>query len=361
MLRSIRIENYRSFESMEVKNLKKLNIITGKNGSGKSSFLEAIFLICGAANAGLSMSISGFRGENRIHPESDYLFSSIFPNLDVKSKVTIEASSMPVKTHQERSVRKLMITPLLRPDILPGRSSTNTRISGVNFRFNGPSGNQTSEVRLNTQMSSNVNPGLPLQQPPIFVDVQPQPDLINARFVSPYVRELMEQEADLISSATKAKQVGRIVEALQLIEPRIKSILPITEYGHSSVWVDLDGPVMMPISSLGSGFYNLLNIVLAIYEGSSGVVIIDEIEDGLHYTVLPKLSRLLIEASHKYSAQIFVSTHSAEFLHILIREAEKLEFNDMSIIRLSKDEPQRSIVFDNNDIAVADEFDAELR
>jgi hypothetical protein len=61
-LRGIRIENFRGIKSAEVKRLKRLNIVTGTNGGGKTSLLAAVFLNCGASSAGLLLSIAASAG-----------------------------------------------------------------------------------------------------------------------------------------------------------------------------------------------------------------------------------------------------------------------------------------------------------
>ena len=64
MLKNIRIENFRGIESLDIRRLKRLNLVTGKNGGGKTTLLEAVFLNAGAANASLTLSIANFRGDS---------------------------------------------------------------------------------------------------------------------------------------------------------------------------------------------------------------------------------------------------------------------------------------------------------
>ena len=45
MLKSLRIRNYRVFKDLKVDGLQRINLIAGKNSSGKTSLLEAVFLL----------------------------------------------------------------------------------------------------------------------------------------------------------------------------------------------------------------------------------------------------------------------------------------------------------------------------
>ena len=53
MLKSIEVWNFRSLRDVKIRRIQKLNLITGKNGGGKTTLLEAVFLLAGGANAAL--------------------------------------------------------------------------------------------------------------------------------------------------------------------------------------------------------------------------------------------------------------------------------------------------------------------
>ena len=78
MFKSIQVSNFRSLRDVKVQKLKRINLVTGSNGGGKTSFLEAIFLNAGAANANLAFSVNAFRGDNVITPVIDRVFRSWF-------------------------------------------------------------------------------------------------------------------------------------------------------------------------------------------------------------------------------------------------------------------------------------------
>ncbi|MDR0835057.1 MAG: AAA family ATPase, partial [Tannerella sp.] len=61
-LDSIKIENFRGFDSLEIEGLSKINLFVGKNNSGKTSILEALFLLLGMSNPTLPSNINRIRG-----------------------------------------------------------------------------------------------------------------------------------------------------------------------------------------------------------------------------------------------------------------------------------------------------------
>ncbi|BCL36053.1 AAA family ATPase [Nostoc sp. MS1] len=50
MLKSVKIENFRGFQSFELQQLGRVNLLVGKNNTGKTSILEAIQLLCSRNN-----------------------------------------------------------------------------------------------------------------------------------------------------------------------------------------------------------------------------------------------------------------------------------------------------------------------
>ena len=78
MLERLHIQNYRVFNDLKIDRLSRLNLIAGKNNSGKTSLLETIFLLAGGGNpkAALPFSRNGIRtrfSDGRDPVETDVL------------------------------------------------------------------------------------------------------------------------------------------------------------------------------------------------------------------------------------------------------------------------------------------------
>jgi ABC-type multidrug transport system ATPase subunit len=69
---------------------------------------------------------------------------------------------------------------------------------------------------------------------------------------------------------------------------------------------------LIPLPLLGEGTVRLLEILLAISTTRDGVVLIDEIENGLHYSVLKKVWKAIAQYARKSNSQIVTTTHSWE-------------------------------------------------
>ncbi|MGB5989192.1 MAG: AAA family ATPase [Marinifilaceae bacterium] len=75
ILNSIQIKNFRGFDNLDIDGFSQINLFIGRNNSGKSSVLEAIFLLMGMSNPILSNNINRMRGLNiKTAEELKYLF-----------------------------------------------------------------------------------------------------------------------------------------------------------------------------------------------------------------------------------------------------------------------------------------------
>ncbi|WP_243147111.1 AAA family ATPase [Scytonema sp. UIC 10036] len=63
MLKTVKIENFRGFQSFELQQLGRVNLLVGQNNSGKTSILEAIQLLCSRNNLTLLTEVMINRGE----------------------------------------------------------------------------------------------------------------------------------------------------------------------------------------------------------------------------------------------------------------------------------------------------------
>ena len=81
MLNSLEIKNFRLLESFQVKKLGQVNLVVGKNNSGKSSVLEALRIYAGSANRGLLESIAqGHNEKYRLNEDDEQnAFDTILP------------------------------------------------------------------------------------------------------------------------------------------------------------------------------------------------------------------------------------------------------------------------------------------
>ena len=149
------------------------------------------------------------------------------------------------------------------------------------------------------------------------------------------------------------------MEALTVIEPKLQSIEENSASGTPMIWGDIGLSELIPLAVMGEGMSRIARLVLAIYAVEDGVVLVDEIENGIHHSVLPKVWRAIDTAAKQFNTQIFATTHSFECVSAA---HESLCENDFRLHRLDViDNSVRRVTYDPETIAAALRHNLEVR
>jgi hypothetical protein len=130
-----------------------------------------------------------------------------------------------------------------------------------------------------------------------------------------WLPDLVPLWKDLVLTPDEA----RVVDALRLVEPDVERIAISGAFDTAGAQVLLRGAsAPIPLGSLGEGVSRILALALHLVSAPGGVVLVDEIENGLHWSVMPTVWRFLVETARTLDVQVFVTTHSKDWLQALV-------------------------------------------
>lgn len=303
MLNDLRIRNFRAFRALDVAGLAPINVLAGKNNSGKTTLLEALLLLCGAGNPEMVLNANMIRGlelkESFTPPET--FWKPLFNNLDMTENAEIEV------THDSLGQLTLNIS--------------SERPTTVEFPLNGPAGSAVSMVSSEDALlfSFRKHAGGPIERrirrigDEFHLD-QPTPPLpFRAVFLSSRVGNARE-DAMRLGRLRMRKMGDLVLEALRIVEPGLQSVEDNTASGAPMIWGDIGLAELVPLSVMGEGMTRIARLILAISTAPDGIVLVDEIENGLHHTALEKVWGAVDTAARRFNTQVFASTHSYECL-----------------------------------------------
>jgi predicted ATP-dependent endonuclease of OLD family len=105
-----------------------------------------------------------------------------------------------------------------------------------------------------------------------------------------------------------------IVSALRSISPSIEKIVLVqtpNARNTRTLMAKLEEfPEPVPFKSLGEGVDHLLSISLALIRARNGIILVDEVENGIHYSVQASLWEMIFKQSKRWNIQVFATTHS---------------------------------------------------
>jgi hypothetical protein len=161
----------------------------------------------------------------------------------------------------------------------------------------------------------------------------------------------------------------RVVEALRIIDPKIERIAPVVGqpiFGgfsqiRGSFFVRRDGEDRIPIGSLGDGLWRMFALAVILIKANGGLLLIDEIDTGLHHTVMEQMWRFINTVSKENRTQVFATTHSNDCVHALASICSDNESaTDVTIHRLEENK-RRTIPFSESEIRIAADSNIEIR
>lgn len=301
MLTSFRIKNFRGFRDFTIDGLERVNLIAGENNVGKTALLEALYLHLGPNNPELSFKINTWRGIDRFKIDPEDIFGSLFWDYTIDS--TIEITSFDTN----RLERRLQIT---LSDISAtqigednGVKYTNTSSQAVTqkqfkLEYQDSDGNTATSAGHLTETGFEGNRGL--VSSPLHGAILPT-RYFNA-----------EEDAKRFSELAKSRKDQGILKTLQILEPRLKGLSIQEKGGGWMVHGEIGKDRLLPTPLMGSGTTRLLSIVLGIAFSENGFYIVDEIETGLHHSVMEQVWTAIGHAAQQYDVQVFATTHSWE-------------------------------------------------
>ncbi len=141
-------------------------------------------------------------------------------------------------------------------------------------------------------------------------------------------------EFDAYSRAVSLGRKMLIIELLQLFEPELRDV-EIIEQESKHFQVTLANGETMPAGMLGGGFghWMIMSVNLCCYAG--GWLGIDEPENGIHHSAMPRIIRSLADFIVQNHTQVMLATHSDELLFAL-RDCEDVLGERLSLIQMRR-------------------------
>ena len=380
MLQSLKIEGFRGFQNFEMANLGRINLLVGKNNSGKTSILEAIQFLYVQNNLDIFLETISYRGEfswSESNRTKVFEICHLFPGHEIiPSKEIIIIGSR--ESHQESvtiSVKSIPIQLSLFSDKNDDLNNDNIfddeEWNKLLLSIRWSQSQKPIELELlanGTLARDSIRRMASLSRISHKIGID---NKIELRFLTPFSLTSSDMAA-LFDNIVLSPLEDLIIESLKIIEPKIERIASVgsgkyltsnnlgVRGGFLIKIKNHDQPI--PIGSLGDGFWRMLGLVLAMVNLENGILLVDEIDSGLHFTVMTDMWKVVWETAKRLNIQVFATTHSRDCwqsLAELITE-EKIADNEITIQRIDKDK-EKAVSFNTRQIYLASERDIEVR
>jgi hypothetical protein len=349
MIKEIGIQNFKCFERVQMDKCRRINILVGDNGAGKTAFLEAIFLAL-AGNAQVVIRARQARGLDGLFSGiprviEDALWGDLFYNFDIKNTVSVSLSGTGSETRSVSISKGLSNTLVPLENINAGKST-----ASFNFIWRNNNGQEFD--------GSPSFTGTTLTFPP---EQEHLPDYFY--FSSTQIGSAGEN-AGRFSELSKARRQREFVDLFVKEYPWIEDLSIEVVAGQPVIHATLrDLKEKIPLNSISSGINRLLSILLVMASHPGSVVLVDEIENGLYYKHQESFWRWLLSFSSATDGQLFLTTHSEEWLRALVAVADADTIRQVAFWRIERGEKGKPEIFSfaGDDLKAGIEYGAELR
>ena len=380
MLNTLKIENFRGFKSFELQQLGRVNLLVGVNNSGKTSILEAIQLLCSPANLEPISDLMIKRGEyfwidgtverefdichlfygHEIEEDSKFSILGINDYIQHNLVVSIRlGSSRPYYDLGSSFETETNLFPEISVDELPDE------LARLGFSVHWTHGNTQEHYQQPLSPNGGLSHSSVHHSSVINQKSTPKTQFITSSSLT------IEMMTKLFEKVVLTSEEKLVYEALQTIEPRIERIASVSSNSRTYMYSGSRGGFVVrlsdseqrvPIGSLGDGIWRMLGLALAIVSVKGGVLLVDEIDTGLHFTTLSDMWKLIWETAKKLDVQVFATTHNSDCWTSLatIASQEDAAVDGITIQRIEPDK-NTSVVFTEKEIAIAAERGIEVR
>lgn len=300
--KNIEIKSFRGIDHLKIDDFSRVNILLGQNSSGKSSVLECLLLMMRMSNPDLPQTINFIRSRNY----SGFAdLSYMFHNYDLKARPEM-SSVLFDNTKRHLSLELTYVfDEKSQSDLQNGQiptSETKTFLNTLKVLFDIESGQQKSSY----ECSLTVN------QQGLISNKNMAEGYLERNSVAFLSSDLAAGNPanDLVELA-KHRLKDTVTELLKHFDSRITTL----EILNNVAYVGLEGiDQLLAVNMQGDGLRRYLNIVAASANPMNNILLIDEIENGLHYSAYKKLWEAIFALATTTNKQVFITTHSKETL-----------------------------------------------
>jgi AAA15 family ATPase/GTPase len=382
MLDSLRIQNYKALKHLDIARLGRLNLIIGKNNSGKSTVLESIRILAAQGDPFLIDKIIIDHDDEVFVPakqefeskgsESMSIYEGLFTDRafpDDGSPIFI--GSCDKKTYIE-ICRVFFIDEITETKDKSGGITT-TRTRKIFKTLDKKTGHNYGQT-IRIVSSENKERPLYLDRFDSFRRRVSFPNIMGAIPVSFIPTQFLSMDllADLWDKTILTDYFTNVKNFLKLISDDLEDIAFVKVKDSRYKEIERTGIAKLknhanpiPLNSMGDGILRILQLVLGIYPAANGILLIDEFENGLHFSIQEQLWELIFDLVKTLDVQVFATTHSWDCIEAFAQAAEAKQ-DDALLVKISQgigknQDAVISTIYEKDDLAHLTQAEVELR
>jgi predicted ATPase len=336
---SIVVDKYRALGGVRLEQLGRVNLIVGINNAGKTSVLEAIYLLANQADPRGLLEL--LRRRTRVDPGAAPAFAVTQLPREVAlsgqyDKRADNAVSLKIATKDQPDDTDEDWASYLRTLVIEAAYAGRTQRSATDF-FSG----RARRTRLSIGEPRWLSPSV---------------------FHSPFSLSDPELLVRCNEESIKLKLKDRVLDFIRThIDAGVRDVALANEHRRFLVTHDSLGEAV-DLSSFGEGIQRVFLTGLLFAGARGGVVLIDEFENALHTGLLIEFTKFVHELAFEFGCQVFLTTHSKETVDAFLLNGYKIDEVVAHLLKRESGSTKSVIRFNGTELKHAVEVgDIDLR
>jgi len=302
-IREIEIQDYKLFKNFKAEGLGRVNLIGGKNNVGKTAFMEAICINVYSNDLATLTKVLSSPKLAREYLEIGYR---------LLEKHEIESALDSIKNYESFSnIRKIKFEIFDKDGVKKYLFFIDDKSIQININDFSYEMKRVSNIKFITQLG--------------------------------YTKAQLKEVFEAVQRKDKESVLYKYINEFD------DNILNFKIIGGDKPQCKIKSGEYIDINDFGDGLKHWISMICSLYACENGYMFVDEIDNGLHYTMLDKLWEIILTISKEQNVQVFATTHSKECIESYARVAKKLEDDEIGFIELgrNKEDKIRAIVMDS--------------
>lgn len=368
MYKTFRVRNFRGLRNLDIDSLERVNLIAGKNNVGKTALLEALFLHSGPNVPGRIVAMNDFR-ELQNHNMRD-AFHELFSDFNSEASIQLRASGA---WGQNDRILRISLSEMDQSQITLDNSANaelqrrgiKRRISNerVVLEYTDESGNafESDGWMIGAQMRGGSTQSMGIEERQAEIE-----NISVASYLPSLYKADPHEDAERFSNLLVTRRHRKVESVMKRVEPRLQGLSVVIRGYVPMIHAELEGQKrLLPMPLLGDGMTRLLSLALVIGASPEGaLVLVDEIENGLHHSVMQSVWSGIAQFAREFDVQIFATTHSWECIHAAHKAFSEDELYDFRLHRLDRigdDDDIKAVTYDQETLEAALDMEFEVR
>ena len=355
-LPDLTIKGFRGIDQLTIPRLGRVTLLAGKNGVGKTTVLEAVRVFAARGRSSALLDLLTGREEVDLETdENDNLWvGEVDSSLLFYGRNTTTTAGISIGSKAD----PICIDMVSLGDEFPSLSSLADSLEGVSVRFR-------NKRQIQWSTSAKTIRSFPRHQALPKGD-EPDPEVRCEHLGPGTLSEKMI--AGFWDKVALTDDEDRVVRALRLIlDSDVRGVAVIgdgdrtTSHRRTVVrFSEQDRPV--PLKSLGDGAVRLFGVALALANSRSGILLIDEAENGIHHSSQYYLWKMILHTAQANNVQVLATTHSWDCVRGFAYAAAEIREAEGVLVRLDRDDRGlRAVEYSEEDLKVAADQGIEVR